>query len=262
MQAMQSRFLVILTMAALLNLPTTNWAQDNPVQERPTAAGPAEASVTLDEMSPGQVIVTYQDGELTIKARNAPLLEVLRKVCSEIGAEFDSSAGSSEPIFADLGPGPAREVLSSFLSGSRFNYAMQASAEDPNVLARLIIFPKTGSSHPQKQVTQLQGSSAPVAAPVASSAKESRAPQAQQMKELLAQAKTEIAQLGSAPEGMDEGDASALKANADEIFGLFENSIKQAESADANASQAESQPVPSAGDTTPPVGRRRHRRRR
>ena len=262
-----SRLLVIFAMAALLTIPKTNWAQDNEVGAQATTTQPAAASVAYDEMSPGQIIIKYENGYLTIQARNAPLLDVLRRVCSEIGAECDSPAGSSEPVFADLGPGPAREVLTSFLSGSRFNYAMQATDEDPNVLARLIVTPIPGPSDTHNRATEPQVSSRSAAVPVTASVpaapagKDSRAQRAQQMKDILAQAKNEIAELVSARDGMDDGDASAAQANAEGILGLFENAIKRAETADADAPPSDSQPTPAQGDGSSPGGRPRHRRR-
>src|SRR4029077_19127542 len=139
-----------LTIASLVSIPLIG-AQDQQGQKQAVVAEPGGKSGTLAEMSPGQLIVSYENGELTIKARNAPLLEVVRRVCKQVGADIDAPVGASEPIFVDLGPGPARAVLTSLLSGSRFNYALQASEQDPNVLARIILDPMSDSPDTQNR---------------------------------------------------------------------------------------------------------------
>src|SRR4051794_20136593 len=135
----QSHLLTISAIAAILGAPAIA-AQQQTVEVRPVAAG-ASALGALAEIPPGKILVTYNDGQLTIKARNAPLLEILRKACQQIGAEIEVPPGASELVFADLGPGPARAVITSLLTGVKFNYAMEAQAENPNLLVRLSLFP-------------------------------------------------------------------------------------------------------------------------
>src|SRR5215468_3227348 len=43
----------------------------------------------LADLSPGQALITYEDKQLTIKARGASLSDVLREVCDRIGAQLD-----------------------------------------------------------------------------------------------------------------------------------------------------------------------------
>jgi len=247
---MRSRFSVILTIASLVSIPMIG-AQDQQGQKQAVVAEPGGKSGTLAEMSPGQLIVSYENGELTIKARNTPLLEVVRRVCKQVGADIDAPVGASEPIFVDLGPGPARAVLTSLLSGSRFNYALQASEQDPNVLARIILDPMSDSPDTQNRATFVEASAAPTMDVV----KESINPKesAAQMRDLLADAKGELAKLG--PDDVDP----SVKDSAAQLFSMLENSI---DTLAAEASQSSDQPIPSAPpDSSARSARPFHRRR-
>jgi hypothetical protein len=96
--------------------------------------------------APSAPKVTYVNGQLTINARDASLGDILRAVSTKTGAviEFPSDR-AQEHLFANAGPGPVREVLSSLLNGSRFNYVMLASPTNPNILQRMIL---TSSEEP------------------------------------------------------------------------------------------------------------------
>jgi hypothetical protein len=247
---MQSQFAVILTIAGLFSVPIIG-AQSQENQTQAAVAKPVEGLGTLAELSPGQLIVSYQNGELAIRARNVPLLEILRRVCSEVGAEIDAPPGASEPTFVDLGPGPARQVLSALLAGSRFNYVMEASEEHPSVLARLTLVPISDKPDKQHPAIVADVGEAPPTPAVDESInpKESAA----QMKELLAEAKGEIANLGS-----DDVDPSVKESGA-QLLSMLENSM---ETLAANTAQSSDQPIPSAPPgTNSPTGRPLRRRR-
>src|SRR6266567_546816 len=247
---MQSRFAVILTIACLVRVPTTG-AQSQENQTRAAVAKPVEGLGTLAEMSPGQLIVSYQNGELAIRARNVPLLEILRRVCSEVGADIDAPPGASEPTFVDLGPGPAQHVLFLLLAGSRFNYVMQASEEHPNVLARLTVVPIRDKPDKQNPVILADAGEAPPIPAVDESISPKVSPS--QVKDLLAEAKGELANLGS-----DDVDPS-VKDSAAQLLSMLENSM---ETLAANASSSDQQ-IPSAQPgTNPPPGRQLLHRQR
>jgi hypothetical protein len=93
--------------------------------------------------------ITYSHGQLTIRAQDASLGDVLRAVSVKTGAviEFPSDR-AQEHLFASAGPGPLREVLASLLNGFRFNYVMLASPTNPNILQRMIL---TSSDEPANQ---------------------------------------------------------------------------------------------------------------
>ena len=108
MLSMRAQFAFGLALAGWLWLPAGSWAQNLQVQEQATPPAPPEPPAALAQVPPGQAVVTYQNGELTIRARNAPLIDVLRAVCSQTGAVLDIPSAADERIFAILGPGRAR----------------------------------------------------------------------------------------------------------------------------------------------------------
>jgi hypothetical protein len=69
------------------------------------------------------VTVTYANGMLRIRAEKATLSQVLFEVQRQTQAEIAIPAGAEqEQVIADLGPAPARDVLSSLLNGTSYNF--------------------------------------------------------------------------------------------------------------------------------------------
>jgi len=228
--------LAILTIIVLL-LPR-GWAQSNGALEQTAAPYLANVSSVQD----GLIAVGYEDGQLTISAHNAPLLDVLRRVCQQIGAELESPEGASERLFVNVGPGPTREILASLLAGSQFNYAMQASENDPNLLARLVVMSKTEAS---PQQASMNSSEVPSPAANGSKAKPNAADvaatkidpatakqEAQQLRDFVAETKKQIASLVAAdPEAQSTGTVNPNEAG---MFGIIEAALKVAETAGAD----------------------------
>jgi hypothetical protein len=78
-------------------------------------------------------MVAYDHGQLTINAENVRLSDILTTLHNVMGAEIDLPPGASdERIWAHLGPGPARKILSDLLSNTDLNYVIQGSARDVN----------------------------------------------------------------------------------------------------------------------------------
>ena len=271
MLSMHSQFAIFLAVGGLLWLQTGSWARDHKVQEQAKSAASAETSAALADVPAGQVVVSYENGELTIKANNAPLVDVLRAVCGRIGAELDAPPEAREPIHMILGPAPARLVLAALLDGSQLNYAMRKTADDPNALASVIVFPKAKDSKTfgpiaQDRVSQNQVSSTTAPAPPGSATDTK-----QLMRELLTQAKAEMANSGGivlGTQGVDEnaGDAdvasTAPQIEAANVLKLVEaqiTAIGDAAATDINSSQT-GQPASDAALQNL-VGRPRHRRR-
>ena len=76
-------------------------------------------------------IVAYENGLLTIVAENVPLSDVMTALHNVMGTEIELPAGASDDrVWARLGPGPARKVLSDLLSNTDLNYIIQGSASD------------------------------------------------------------------------------------------------------------------------------------
>jgi hypothetical protein len=133
---------------------------------------------------PPPLVVTFQAGLLTITSNQATLSEVLFEVHQRTGAEIAIPAGAEqEKVVAALGPAPAPEVLSHLLNGSKFNFLILSSANDPRSLDRVILSARpegtpvyNAQSHAVAQ-NQENGEPEPPVQPVPPAAPETKAPQ-------------------------------------------------------------------------------------
>ena len=93
-----------------------------------TASGTTQAAKPAAK-SPG---VHYVGGQLEINVSDTTLADVLAQVAKLTGVKIDAPpAASSEKMpVVELGPGPARQVLTGLLSDSGFDYVIQASDSD------------------------------------------------------------------------------------------------------------------------------------
>lgn len=115
-----------------------------PVVEAPQA--PA-APPTLEQQPPVPPQVTYQNGQLTIDAQNATLSQVLHSVQTQTGASVDIPSGAGgERVVATLGPGKPKDVLSSLLNGSKFDYVLLGVANNPGAVQKVILLARTSST--------------------------------------------------------------------------------------------------------------------
>ena len=95
---------------------------------------------TLEQTPPTPPQVTYNNGQLTIIARNATLFQVLRSVQSQTGASIDMpSSASSDRVVGQLGPGRPHDVLLALLNGSKFNYIILGVAGNPGAVQKVIL---------------------------------------------------------------------------------------------------------------------------
>ncbi len=87
--------------------------------------------------------VSYVRGLLQINARKATLAEVLYQIHLRTGADIPIPAGAEqEEVVISAGPGPAKQVLATLLNGSRFNFVLVGSAQNPDELRSVILTPK------------------------------------------------------------------------------------------------------------------------
>jgi len=101
---------------------------------------------TLAQVPAAAPRVAFQSGELTILADNSTLGDILKAVQSQTGAQVDFPGSATERVVGHFGPGPARDVLTSLLNGSHFNYLLLGSPTDPNALDRVILMAKSSGS--------------------------------------------------------------------------------------------------------------------
>jgi hypothetical protein len=126
----------------------------HPVKQEQAAAQPAPTvpPPTLAEMPASPPQVSFQGGQLTISAQNSTLGDILKAVRVQTSATIDLPGNAPERVVGRFGPGPARDVLTSLLNGSHFNYLLLGSPTDPNALDRVILMAKSGGtaeSNPQ-----------------------------------------------------------------------------------------------------------------
>jgi len=103
-----------------------------------TTDPPQEASSSLQVTADGKL--------LTIQAKDCTLSEILDAVRAKTGASIDVSGRTSEHMTVKIGPGPARQVLSSLLAWTDFDYVIQGSDADSVAIQSIMLFPKTKSS--------------------------------------------------------------------------------------------------------------------
>lgn len=154
MSSLRSQFATIISVAALLSLPAGSRARDLQVQEPTVTTAPGPLPGALAEGTSAEVAVTYENGMLTINARNARLSDILRRICDKTGAVLDALSVDEEGVFVDLGPGPVRDVLGALLNNSTFNYAMVGSTGNPNGLARVVVFPGSKNGDAEERLNQ------------------------------------------------------------------------------------------------------------
>jgi hypothetical protein len=88
----------------------------------PTVPVPAVAPNLLDQPAL-PATVTAGNNELTVKADNSSLAQILQQVSSETGMKLDG-LGGDERVFGSFGPGAPREVLTALLNGTSYNVMM------------------------------------------------------------------------------------------------------------------------------------------
>jgi hypothetical protein len=122
--------------------PAPKQEQVTPVAQTPTPPPPPP---TPEQMPASPPQVTFSNGQLTIVAQNSTLGDILRAVRAKTGAAVEVPGNATERVVANLGPGPAREVLASLLNGSHFNYVMLGSPTKAEMVERIILTSKSGT---------------------------------------------------------------------------------------------------------------------
>lgn len=133
-----------------------------PVSLRPVKPDTKVPDVKIPEVKVPEVKVEvrFENGWLSIWANRATLAEVLFEVHRKTGADVPIPAGAEQDlVVTSIGPAPAREVLSSLLNGSRFNFIVVGADTDPNQLKALILTPR-GQTVAQPMITYTQPAAA------------------------------------------------------------------------------------------------------
>jgi hypothetical protein len=85
-------------------------------------------------------VVSWDSNLLTIDAENSTLTAILVEVRTRTGASMEiPAAASAQRVFVHLGPGPVRDVLSSLLYGTGFDYIVETSEDNPDALSKVVL---------------------------------------------------------------------------------------------------------------------------
>jgi len=113
--------------------------------------------------------VHYANGQLTVSAQNASLGTVLKLISAKTGAVIDLAPElQNEPVMAQIGPSPVREVLTGLLDSPRIDYIIMGTGDGPGGLERIVVrtrqsFARTAMAggrvsqpHPQEVETEVK----------------------------------------------------------------------------------------------------------
>lgn len=174
----------VLLVAAIVCLMTSSclaiqWDAVRP-QRAPVAAKPQPVAPSMplrpEQMPATPPQVAFHNGQLTISAQNSTLGDILRAVRNQTGAAVEMPGNATERVAGNFGPGPARDVLSSLLNGSHFNYLLLGSATNPDALERVILIVKSSTTEPPAAAPETASATPPAPAETAEMTTEDQAP--------------------------------------------------------------------------------------
>lgn len=121
-------------------------AQVNPAMQtgRRFIGPPAPVPLTPEQMAPSAPTITYQGGLLSVESTNSKLSDILSGIRARTGIQFEGAGAASDRVAGKFGPAPTNEVLTNLLQGSRFDYVIVGSPENPDVAQRVILTPAGG----------------------------------------------------------------------------------------------------------------------
>src|SRR4051812_47889568 len=109
------------------------------------APAPAPAALPPTQNPSHAPVISWDGNRLTIDAENSSLADILLGIRSRTGASIEMPGSTNaERIAVHLGPAPIRDVLSSLLYGTDFNYVIQASEDDESGLGKVILTSRNG----------------------------------------------------------------------------------------------------------------------
>jgi hypothetical protein len=128
-----------------LSLPGASGKQ--PIQEgafcrRPDqdAQNPSTTSPAQNEPPQQPPIAQNTGGQLLIHANGQDFSAVLRAVGTASGIDIEMPAeNAADPVFMNMGPVSAKEAIVALMDGTKYNYVMMGSRNDPGIVTRLIL---------------------------------------------------------------------------------------------------------------------------
>ena len=111
-----------------------------PAQQTPHPVVPIYGAAAPEQTLPQPPEIDWDGKLLTIDAENSKLSDVLIAVRAKTGASIEFPGGAtSERVAVHLGPAPVREVLSSLLYGTNFDYVIQGADDDEDGLRSVVV---------------------------------------------------------------------------------------------------------------------------
>lgn len=109
---------------------------------------PTDTSDALDTSAiAARTQVTFQNGLLGIRAENSSMSDVLRAVQRATGATIDFPGSARERVSVSLGPGALRDIVTSLLDRSRYDYMLVIS-QHSNSIERIVLIERRDSRDP------------------------------------------------------------------------------------------------------------------
>ncbi len=135
--------------SAVEKSPAAPKSPESPAQP----AAPVDAPPpTPEQMPPSPPRVAFIDGKLTIVAENSTLGDVLNAIKNLTSADVEyPPSAASERIYAYVGPGSPRDVITSLLTGSKFDYVILGGVHDPNSIESVILSVRAAGSASDQQ---------------------------------------------------------------------------------------------------------------
>jgi hypothetical protein len=130
-------------------------------QKKPTSVAIAEpappppptVAPSLFQQPPVPATVTTGNNELSVKAENSSLAQILHQVSSETGMKLDG-LGGDERVFGSFGPGAPREVITSLLNGTSYNVMMVGDLPNGAPRELLLTSKASGGASPSANTNQ------------------------------------------------------------------------------------------------------------
>ena len=115
-------------------------ATAEPAPPAPPAPAPAPVVLPPAQTPIHAPVISWDGNRLTIDAENSSLSDIMLGIRSRTGASIEMPASTNrERIAVHLGPAPIREVISSLLYGTNFNYVIQSAEDDGSALGKVIL---------------------------------------------------------------------------------------------------------------------------
>jgi hypothetical protein len=102
--------------------------------------------LALQPANPPQIL--YADGELTIVANNSSLADIVGGIERATGARLEGTRPDAERVFGQFGPASPRDVLNSLFDGSRYDFILVGSIDNPANVQKIILSPHGAAPAP------------------------------------------------------------------------------------------------------------------